>query len=103
MTITRPPLGPALASLRRALEFLDKVKASTADERTAVGTDHWKWLESAVRDVIVAAPDDDYLLNLFDAMAKELVEVSLKDTPADVRRAVDKQLVEFREHLEIAS
>lgn len=44
----------ALADLRRAVEFFDKVKASTGQERAAVGRDHWDWLESAARNAAEA-------------------------------------------------
>lgn len=42
----------ALADLKRAVEFFDKVKAATGDEKAAVGSDHWRWLEKAARDVV---------------------------------------------------
>jgi len=41
----------ALADLRRAVEFFDKVKAGTQAEQIAVGQDHWDWLERAARRV----------------------------------------------------
>lgn len=44
----------AVGNLRSALDFLDRVQASTGDERTAVGTDHWDWLEKAARRVVAA-------------------------------------------------
>lgn len=39
----------ALAELRRAVEFFDRVNASSAAEKNAVGRDHWDWLEKAAR------------------------------------------------------
>lgn len=44
-------LEAALDDLKRALAFFDKVKVSTEAEKTAVGTDHWEWLEKAARRV----------------------------------------------------
>lgn len=41
----------ALADLKRAVVFFDKVKVATQAEKNAVGTDHWDWLEKAARRV----------------------------------------------------
>lgn len=47
----------ALAELREAIEFFDKVQASSADEKLAVGRDHWDWLEAAARQVAMIEPN----------------------------------------------
>ncbi len=39
----------ALANLKRAVDFFDRVQASSGDERTAVGIDHYDWLIKAAR------------------------------------------------------
>lgn len=44
----------AIEALKRAVAFFAKVKASPADERAAVGCDHWDWLETASCDVAKA-------------------------------------------------
>jgi hypothetical protein len=46
--------GPVRRSdeLRRAVEFFDRVKAASEDEKIAVGHDHWDRLESAARDAV---------------------------------------------------
>jgi hypothetical protein len=41
----------ALKDLRRAVQFFDRVKEASLDEKIAVGTDHWDWLEKAARRV----------------------------------------------------
>ena len=41
---------------RRAVEFMDRVRASSDAEKNAVGNDHWDWLERAARKVAEAAP-----------------------------------------------
>ena len=38
--------------LTKALDFYNKVVSCNTDERIAVGTDHWDWLLSAVRNVV---------------------------------------------------
>lgn len=40
--------------LSQALEFFDNVRAAPEEERIAVGTDHWDWLESAARRCVAA-------------------------------------------------
>lgn len=40
--------------LVKAVDFFDKVKASSEEEKVAVGTDHWDWLVSAAKDVVKA-------------------------------------------------
>lgn len=56
-TETHSKLDVAIDRLRQAVDFFDRVKASTAAERTAVGRDHWDWLESAARDVVKASQE----------------------------------------------
>lgn len=41
-----------LAELRDAVAFFDKVRAASADEQIAVGTDHWDRLEAAARNLV---------------------------------------------------
>jgi len=54
-------LEAALADLSRAVDFMDRVRSSGAEERVAAGDDHWEWLESAARKVAAfrkpASPD----------------------------------------------
>jgi len=52
-----PELKRALIQLGNAVEFFDKVKASSPDERIAVGTDHHAWLEKAAREVVQHSGD----------------------------------------------
>lgn len=47
----------ALRNLREAVLFFDRVKASSGPERTAVGSDHWDWLETAARHVVEQFPN----------------------------------------------
>lgn len=41
----------ALQEAADAVDFFDRVKAATGAERTAVGSDHWKRMEAALRDL----------------------------------------------------
>lgn len=41
----------AIEDLKRCVAFFDKVSAASDAERTAVGSDHWDWLESAAKNV----------------------------------------------------
>lgn len=50
------PQELALAELREAVEFLDRVLASSPEERAAVGSDHLNWLERAARQAAEFAP-----------------------------------------------
>jgi hypothetical protein len=47
-------LAIAIADLRSAVEFFDKVKGAASEEKIAVGQDHWKRFEQAARDVVSA-------------------------------------------------
>lgn len=47
-------LADAAIEVRDALDFFDRVKAASADEQIAVGTDHWDRLEAAARRVAAA-------------------------------------------------
>lgn len=49
-------LERAARNLKAAVEFFDRVEASTETEKLAVGTDHWDWLELAARTVASLAP-----------------------------------------------
>ena len=42
----------AIADLKNALAFFDKVQGSSADDAVSVGTDHYNWLEKASRKVV---------------------------------------------------
>lgn len=42
----------AIADLKNALAFFDKVQGGLADDAVAVGTDHFNWLEKAARKVV---------------------------------------------------
>lgn len=42
----------AIKELADALDFFDRVVASSTEERIAVGQDHWNWILSAVRKVV---------------------------------------------------
>lgn len=44
----------AIDNLKRALDFYDRVNASSPDDKAAVGQDHWEWLERASREVVAA-------------------------------------------------
>jgi hypothetical protein len=44
-------LEQALLDLKNAVEFFDKVQASSEEEKIAVGHDHWDWLISAAKAV----------------------------------------------------
>lgn len=44
----------AIADLKNALAFYDKVQNGSLDAAIPVGTDHFKWLESAARNVVKA-------------------------------------------------
>lgn len=44
-------LEAALREARDAVDFFDRVKASTQDEQIAVGRDHWNRMEAALRSV----------------------------------------------------
>jgi hypothetical protein len=46
-----------LSDLERAVDFYQKVKAATKDERIAVGQDHFNWLKRAAF-TLAAAPRD---------------------------------------------
>ena len=46
-------LEGALREARDAVDFFDRVKASTQDEQIAVGRDHWNRMEAALRAVAV--------------------------------------------------
>lgn len=50
-------LAMALLELKNAIEFFDRVRASSEDERVAVGQDHWNWLENAARKAAALAPE----------------------------------------------
>lgn len=41
----------AIADLKRAVEFFDKVQVASDAERIAVGSDHWDWIKSAAKNV----------------------------------------------------
>lgn len=53
----------AARELARAIKFFDEVRASSEDERIAVGSDHWDWLISAARKVARSADNlkEEYL------------------------------------------
>ena len=42
----------AVANLKEALAFYDKVQNGSADDAVPVGTDHFEWLEQAARKVV---------------------------------------------------
>jgi len=65
-------LEQALAGLRGAVEFFDKVELSSTDERAAVGRGHWDWLCRAAREVAAAASPP---LDLMDDPAVALAAV----------------------------
>ena len=44
----------ALKNLKDAVAFMDKRNAASEDDKIAVGSDHWTWLETAARDVVKA-------------------------------------------------
>jgi bacterioferritin (cytochrome b1) len=46
----------AIKNAKNAIHFFDKVKKSSEEERLAVGSDHWDWLESSLRDLDKAFP-----------------------------------------------
>lgn len=46
-------------NLRKALAFFDRVEATVGDERTALGTDHIRWLERAARRMAAADLKED--------------------------------------------
>lgn len=46
----------AISNVHEAVLFFDRVKAATSDERTAVGRDHWDWLETAARLIVETFP-----------------------------------------------
>lgn len=46
----------AIEQVRAAVAFFDQVKTATPDEKIAVGSDHWEWLELAARSVVAAFP-----------------------------------------------
>lgn len=47
-------LLPALREAADAIDFFDRVKTASDDEKIAVGSDHWNRLESATRGVAEA-------------------------------------------------
>ena len=51
----------AVQDVHRAVEFLDKVRNASAEEKAAVGTDHWDWLERAARTVCLAFPRQGFM------------------------------------------
>lgn len=52
-----PELEDACVNMKRAVEFYDRVKASSERDKTAVGTDHWDWLLRAARKVAELTPE----------------------------------------------
>lgn len=51
-----PPAG-VLEEARDAINFFDKVRCASAEEKIAVGTDHWDRLEKSLRQVVELLPD----------------------------------------------
>lgn len=45
-------LNNALQNLKSAYDFFEKVKKSSIDEKISVGTDHYDWLISSVKEVV---------------------------------------------------
>lgn len=52
-------LQEAIASLKNALEFCDRVITSSPDEQRAVGNDHWEWLRVAAWNVVHVARSEE--------------------------------------------
>ena len=44
----------AITELAEAIDFMDRVRTASEDDRIAVGSDHWNWLESAARKVVAS-------------------------------------------------
>lgn len=38
--------------LVRAVDFMDRVRSASEEEKIAVGSDHWNMLEQSARDVV---------------------------------------------------
>jgi hypothetical protein len=43
--------------LRRVLSFMDRVKVATDDQKIAVGSDAWEWLEAAARAIVAPSSE----------------------------------------------
>lgn len=44
-------IEPLVREAREAIDFFDRVRSSPDDERIAVGSDHWDWIESVIRKI----------------------------------------------------
>lgn len=56
------------------VDFFDRIKDLPSDERTAVGTDHWDWIEQIARRAADIAPAAAALIRELVGQRKDLSE-----------------------------